>query len=121
MKKKLRKKYEIPHPGLGPENTEKIPKNTKIAPKLPFLYFFGIFFRIFGAQPGVGDSYFFRNFFVFSGFRGFCDLYQARRVANLKVSNSEIILFRFPLISVSMVISLRDDGTRDGIAVSNHS
>ena len=38
------KKYKIPHPGLAPENTEKIPKKNENGPKTaifgPFLYFF---------------------------------------------------------------------------------
>ena len=30
---KIRKKYKIPHPGLAPENTEKIPKKYENGPK----------------------------------------------------------------------------------------
>ena len=69
--KKLRKKYKIPHPGLAPENTKKIPKNTKMVIFGPFSYFFGIFFVFSGANPGWGILYFFRNFFVFPGSRVF--------------------------------------------------
>ena len=38
---------------------------TKLARKWPFLYFFGIFFRIFGAKPEIGDFVFFRIFSYF--------------------------------------------------------
>ena len=62
------KKYEIPHPRSGPENTKKIQKKYKNG---DFWAVFGIFlhfFHIFGARPGVGDFIFFSYFFVFEGF-----------------------------------------------------
>ena len=78
---KITKKMQNPLPGLGPENTKKLPKKYKMAKNHIFV-FLGSSFRIFGAQSGEGGfCIFFRNYFVFSGFRGFCDLYQARRVA----------------------------------------
>ena len=65
---KIRKKYEIPHPGLAPENTEKIPKKYENGPEngnfWAVFVFFRYFFRISGGQPGVGDLV------VFSYFRG---------------------------------------------------
>ena len=55
---------------------------AKMAQKSPFLgHFFGIFFEFSGPNPARGILYSFRIFFVFSGFRGFCNLYQARRAA----------------------------------------
>ena len=46
--------------------------------------FFRYFFRIFGAPRWVGGFvFFFRNFFIFLGFRGFWALYQARGIVNL--------------------------------------
>ena len=76
--KNTKKKYKIPHPGSGPKNTKKIPKKYENGPKMTIFVFFRYFFRIFGARPWVGDFvFFFRNFFVFSGFRGFWALYQA--------------------------------------------
>ena len=77
-----KKKCKIPLPGLGPENTKKLPKKYKMVIFGPFLYVFGNFFVFSGPNPGRGILYFFRIFFVFSGLRGFCNLYQARRVAN---------------------------------------
>ena len=79
------KKGKIPFLGLGPENTKKKPKKYKNGEFWAiFVVFFSVFFSYFRAQPGNGDLvFFFRNFFVFSGFRGLCNLYQARRVANI--------------------------------------
>ena len=72
---KIRKKYQIPHPGLTPGNTEKIPKKYKNGPKIavfgPFSYFFRYFFCIFGGQPGVGDFVFF-SYFRGLGVFGLC-------------------------------------------------
>ena len=73
-------------PRQGPGCPLKIRKNyqKKKGQKLPFLYFFGNFFRIFGGQPGVEDFvFFFRNFFVFPGFRGFWALYHPRGIVTL--------------------------------------
>ena len=70
---KIRKKYKIPHPGLAPENTEKIPKRYENGPKTaisgPFLYFFGIFSVFPGVNPRWEILYFFCIFGV-SGFSG---------------------------------------------------
>ena len=68
------------HPALAPENT-KIPKNTKMAQKLPCLYF-GVFYRIAGDQPGVGDFFFSRNFSYF-GIQWFLGSVPPRRIARL--------------------------------------
>ena len=79
-----KKNTKSPFPGWGPKIRKNYRKNTKMDQKSPFLYFFGHFFVFSGPDPGRGILLFFsRNFFVFSGFRGFCNLYQARRVANL--------------------------------------
>ena len=66
---KIRKKYEIPHPGFAPENTKKIPKIYKNDPKTAILCRFCIFrcfFHMFGRQPGVGDFVFFSYFRSFA-------------------------------------------------------
>ena len=83
----IRKNYEkntkSPTPGRLPKIRKNYRKNTKMAEKLPFLYFFGIFFRIFGGATwgrGFCNLYFFRNFFVFPGFRGFWALYHPRGI-----------------------------------------
>ena len=77
--RKITKKIQNPPSGLGPENTKKLPKKYKVI------------FSFLGPQPGKGDFVFFRNFFVFSGFRGFCNLYQAPRVTTQStVSNTEL-------------------------------
>ena len=62
------KKYKIPHSGLGPENMEKIQKNCKNGEKMAIFVIFLYFFRIFGAQPGMGDFVFFPYFFRISSF-----------------------------------------------------
>ena len=65
--KKIRKKYQIPHPGWDPENTKKITKKIQTwSFSGHFIYdFCWSFFRIFGVPPGG-----FGNFFVFfSSFR----------------------------------------------------
>ena len=63
IRKKIRKKYKIPHSGLGPENTKKkIRKNYKNGEKMANFVIFLYFFRIFGAQPGMGDFVFFSYF-----------------------------------------------------------
>ena len=89
---KITETIQNPLPGLGPENTKKLPK--KMAKKSPFLCFFGHFFVFSGPNPGRGILYFFRNFFLFSGCRGFCDLYQAHRVARNGSKISRCKLFR---------------------------
>ena len=58
-----RKNYKIPHPGLAPENTKKIPKNANMAQEFSICVVF--FFRFFGGQPGVLDFVIFSYFFVF--------------------------------------------------------
>ena len=68
---KIRKKYKIPHSGLGPGNTEKIQKNYKNGEKTAVFVIFLYFFRIFGSQPGMGDFVFFPYFFRISSFEGF--------------------------------------------------
>ena len=79
-----------PHPGLGPENTkentEKIQKSGNnfraISP------FFLISFLYFWGQPKGGFYIFCRNFFVFSGLRGFCVVCtRPRWVANIVREN----------------------------------
>ena len=79
--KNTKKNTKSPFPGWSPKIRKNYQKNTKMAQKSPFLYFFGNFFVFSGSNPGRGISYFFRNFFGFLGLRGFCNLYQARRVA----------------------------------------
>ena len=69
--KKIRKNYEIPHPGSGPENTKKIQKKYKNGDFWAVFVFFLYFFRIFGARPGVGDFVIFSYFFRISGLEGF--------------------------------------------------
>ena len=79
--KKILKKIQNPPSRSGPENTKKIPKKYKNGDFWAFLHF-SVFFSYFsGPDPGRGFCIFFVIFFVFSGFRGFCNLYQARRVA----------------------------------------
>ena len=69
--KKIRKNYEIPHPGRAPKIRKKYRKNTKTAQKSPFAYFFWIFFSYFrGPSRGGGFRNFFVFFFVFPGLRG---------------------------------------------------
>ena len=83
-KKLPQKKYKIPLPGWGPKIRKNYRKNKKKGEFWAIFVFFRKFFRIFGPQLGKGDFvFFFRNFFIFSGLRGFCNLYQARRVATL--------------------------------------
>ena len=52
--------YEIPHPGLGPENMKEIPK------KYEAIFVFSVFFHIFG----VGDFVFFAIIFCIFGLEG---------------------------------------------------
>ena len=70
---KIRKKHKIPHPGLAPENTEKIPKKYENGPKTAifgrFCIFSGIFSVFPGVHPGWGILYFFRIFGLW-GFSG---------------------------------------------------
>ena len=37
---KITKKIQIPHPGLGPEKTKKLPKKYKNAPEMTIFVFF---------------------------------------------------------------------------------
>ena len=88
--KKLRKKYtKSPFPGWGPKIRKKYRKNTK-----KWTDFWGIFcifsviFSYFRAPTREGGfCIFLVLFFVFSGFRGFCNLHQARRVATQSCAN----------------------------------
>ena len=48
--RKNMKNYEIPHPGVGPENTKKLPKKYNMVIIGPFSYFFGSF--CFLPNPG---------------------------------------------------------------------
>ena len=66
---KIRKKYKIPHPRKYRKNTEKIRKRPENGNFWAVLYVFGIFCRISGGQPGVGDFVFFSYFRVW-GFSG---------------------------------------------------
>ena len=77
--KKLRKKYKIAHPGLGPENQN-----------WPILYFFRIFFVFSGPNPGWAILYFFSYFFCISGIQGFLGSVAAPQARNLSVY---VILF----------------------------
>ena len=80
--KKIRKNYKIPHPELGPENTEKLPRKYKNGPKMTIFVFFWYFFRIFGARLRVGDFViFFLIFFVFPVLGGFRTLYEPDGIA----------------------------------------
>ena len=70
----IRKNYEKnpnPRPQVAPQKYEKLQKNTKMAEKLPFLYFFGNFFVFSGGDLGSGILYSFRKSFVFPGIQGF--------------------------------------------------
>ena len=72
--RKYEKNTKSPTPGWPPKIRKKYRKNTKTAQKLPFrghFVFFRYFFRIFGAQPGVGDFVFF-SYFRGSGVFGLC-------------------------------------------------
>ena len=88
-------------PQVAPRKYEKKyrEKNTKMAEKLPFLYLLSVIFSYFrGGRPGVGDLYFFRNFFVFPGFRGFWGSVpppRARRfkLQRLRVKSREMTAF----------------------------
>ena len=57
--KKLQKKSQIAHPGLGPKSYQ---KNTIKIQNRPILGHFRDFFRILGAKPGVGPFVFFSYF-----------------------------------------------------------
>ena len=60
--KKIRKSYEIPHPGWGPENTKKSTEKIRKRSFLGHFRIFSVFFSYFrGPTRGGG----FRNFFVF--------------------------------------------------------
>ena len=52
--KKIQKNYKIPHPELGPENTEKLPRKYKNGPKMTIFVFFGNFLVFSGPNPGWG-------------------------------------------------------------------
>ena len=65
---------QIPLPRSDPKNTKKTKKTEKIRkwPTTDNFRIFSVFFLTFGARLWVGGFvYFFRNFFVFWGFRGF--------------------------------------------------
>ena len=96
----IRKKYEIPHPGVAPENTKKkTEKSMKMVIFGPFSYFFGTFFVFLGGQAGVGDlvSIFFSIFFVFPGFRGFWLCASPGRIAILKTKANALLPNRIVL------------------------
>ena len=80
--KKIRKNYKIPHPGLGPENTKKLPKKCKNGPRMTILYFFGNFSYFRGPTQGGGFCNFFFFFFVFPALGGFLCPVRARRNCN---------------------------------------
>ena len=69
--KKLRKNYEKhtkpPTPGRAPKIRKKYRKNTEVG----HFCIFSVFFRIFGAPPGVGGFVFFSQFLRILGFQGF--------------------------------------------------
>ena len=80
-KKNYEKNTRSPFPGWGPKIQKNYRKNTKMAQKS---IIFSVIFSYFRAPTREGGScIFFRDFFVFSGFRGLCNLYQARRIANV--------------------------------------
>ena len=82
-------KYEkitnkIPHPRLPPQNTKKIPEKCKNSNFWAILYFSVIFFVFSVGNLRWGILYFFRNLFVFPGFRGFWALYHPRGIVRLR-------------------------------------
>ena len=84
---KYRKKIRNPPSRVGPRKYEKNTKNTKIAQKWPFSYFFCIFFVFSGPDPGWGISYFFvcfSYFFRISGLEGFLSSIPGTRNRNTK-------------------------------------
>ena len=81
--KKYEKHTKSPTPARPPKIRKNYRKNTKMAKKLPFVYFFGIFFVFSGGDLGSGILYFCRIFFVFPGFRGFWALYHPRGIVKL--------------------------------------
>ena len=97
--KELRKNTKSPFPRVGARKYEKKkpPKNTKMVIFGAIFAFFRYFFRIFGPIPERGILYFFRNFFVFSGLRGFCNLYQARRVASQSPTPKHLLMQKMAL------------------------
>ena len=65
IRKKIWKNYKIPHSRFCPKNTKKIPKNYENGQKMTSFVIFQYFFRIFGAEPGMGDFVIFSYFFSY--------------------------------------------------------
>ena len=67
IRKNCEKKIKIPLPGVGPENTKKIPRKNTKRPKNHHFCIFSVFFSYFRAPPREGGSCIF--FVIFSYFR----------------------------------------------------
>ena len=79
---KITKKIQNPPFRVGARKYEKNTEKKQNGPKITIFVFFRYFFLYFRAPTREGGfCMFFCYFFVFSGFRDFCNLYQARRVA----------------------------------------
>ena len=83
-----KKNTKSPTPGLGPENTKKLRKKYKIG---QFWAIFVFFFYFRGPTRGGRFCIFFRNFFVFLGFRGFWALSQLRKHPILARDDRELL------------------------------
>ena len=91
--RKKYKKLRSSLPRVGPRKYEKKiqKKNTKTAIFGPLLFFFFCFFlRIFGAQPGAGNSVFFRSFRI-SGLEGFVSSIPGTRNRNSSLVLSNLM------------------------------
>ena len=68
IRKNHEKKYKIPHPGLGPENTRKLPKKYKNSSKMTPFCIFSVIFSYFRG-PSLQGGGFCIFFVIFSYFR----------------------------------------------------
>ena len=88
-----KKNTKPPTQGGAPKIRKKYRKNTQKWPKFwaNFVFFRYFFFVFLGPHLGWGVLFFFRNFFVLWGFRGFWALYQARGIATHKCLRCSLI------------------------------
>ena len=86
IRKICAKKYEIPHPGSGPENTKKIQKKYENGHFWAVFAFFLYFCLSFRGPTRVGDFVISSYFFRISGLEGFLSSIPGTRNHNINIT-----------------------------------
>ena len=87
----MKRNTKSPTPGWGP----KIRKEYKKIQKIGLFCIFSDLFRIFGAQPAVGDFVFFKNFRI-SGIQGFLGFVAGPQARNTIYKLKPVLLSPLP-------------------------